>query len=88
MGQLFGRVSRPQSPRLIGQKSEMAIKAQTGISYDQSIDNSLMSSHKKFQPDWSTNGLVVAKKRMPLFGIIGILETFRPINWSNINIFQ
>ena len=57
-------------PFLGPKKSKIAIKAQTRI------DNSLISSHKKFQPDWSKNGLVMAKKRMPLYGMIGIFRDF------------
>ena len=43
---------------------------------------------KKCQPDWSKNGSVMAKKRMPLYGVIGIFRDFSPINWPNNNIFQ
>ena len=84
MGQLFGWVSRPQTQRgtrgaapFLGPKnSKMANKAQTEICKQKSIDNSLMSSHKKFQPKWSKNGSVMAKKSMPLYGIIGIIRDF------------
>ena len=41
------------------------------------LDNSLLSSDKKFQPDWSQNGSVMAKKRMPFkYGIIGTFRDF------------
>ena len=30
----------------------------------------------------------MAKKRLPLYGIIGILEIFWPITWPNIKIFN
>ena len=84
MGKLFGWVLRPQTHRgtrgaahFLGPKnSKMANKAQTGICKDKSIDNGLMSSHEKFQPEWSKRGLGMAQKRMPLYGIIGILTDF------------
>ena len=100
MGQLFGWVLRPQTPRgTCGatpffrpqqdpKYQKWQIRPKTKISQHQSIDNSLLSSHKKFQPNWSKNGWVMAKKRMPLYGIIGILETFWLISRPNINIFQ
>ena len=33
----------------------------------QSIDNSLLSYQNKFQPDWTKNGRVMAKKHMPIY---------------------
>ena len=57
----------------------------------QSIDNSLLSYHNQFQPDWSKHAWSIAKKRMPIYGKIGI---FRAISahslpaWPNINIFS
>ena len=54
-------------------KSKMAIKAQ-------SIDNSLLNYHKNFQPDYPKNGWVMAKKRMPINGIIGIFREFSAHN--------
>ena len=51
------------------------IRPKTVILQHQSIDNILPSSHK-CQPDWSKNGWVMAKKRMPLYEIIYIFRDF------------
>ena len=48
--------------------------SKTLISHKQSIDNSFLSFHKQFQPNWHKNDGVVAKKRMPIYGIIGIFR--------------
>ena len=44
------------------------------ISHHQRIDYSLLSRRKKFQSDWTKNNLVIAKKRMLIYGIIDILR--------------
>ena len=44
------------------------------ISHHQSIDNSLMSYQNIFSPIGQKNGLVMAKKSMPIYGIIDILR--------------
>ena len=49
----------------------------TLISHQQSIDNRFLSSHKKFQPNWQN----MAKKCMPIYGMIGI---FREILAHNL----
>ena len=69
-------------------KSKMADKAQKRISHDQSIDNSLLSSHEKLKADWSKNGWVMGKKRMPLCGIIGIFKRFFAYNSANFQYFS
>ena len=50
------------------------------ISNQQSIDNNLLSYYKKFQPDWTTNGWVMTKKSMPIYGIIDILRVILACN--------
>ena len=64
----------PISPPKIGffQKSIKLI-----ISHQQSIDNSLLSYQKKFQPDWTKNSQVMAKRRMPIYGIINNLAKYQ-----------
>ena len=58
------------------------------ISHQQSMDNSLQSYHKIFQPHWTKNGRVMAKKRIPKYRIIDILRAIWHITWPNINIFN
>ena len=100
VGQLFGWVSGPQThwgpsgatpffrPPGGPKNQKWQIRLKTMISHNQSIDNGLLSSHKKFQPNWSKNDWVMTKIGMPVYGIIGILEPFRLISQPNINIFQ
>ena len=67
VGQLFGRVF--WGPRPLG--ADMAATPfLPPISAQQSIDYSFLSSNKIFQPNWPKNGWVMAKKRMPIYGII------------------
>ena len=44
------------------------------IYHRQTLDNSLLSYQKNFQPDWTKNGRGMAKKRVPIYGIIVILR--------------
>ena len=84
-GQLFGRVLGPR-PFGAGHAHFTANKGPknqnlklitiTLIPHQQSIDNSFFSSHKTFQPDWPKNGSVMAEKRKPIYGIIGIFRDF------------
>ena len=88
VGQLFGWVSGPQThwgpsgatpffrPPGGPKNQKWQIRLKTMISHNQSIDNGLLSSHKKFQPNWSKNDWVMTKIRMPLYGIIGIFRVF------------
>ena len=57
------------------------------ISYHQSIDNSLLSYQKKCQPDWTKNGWVMTKKRMPIYGIIYILRAILAHNLAKYQNF-
>ena len=69
---------RPLSVRVVAQLiflPKVAQKIKIKLKYDgldfsrQSIDNSLLRSHKKFQPNWPTIGRVMAKKLMPEYGM-------------------
>ena len=65
VGQLFGWVLRPQThmgspgatpifgPTQGPKNRKWKIRPKTRITHNQSIDNSLLSSHEKSQPDWS-----------------------------------
>ena len=44
--------------------------------------------HKKFQPDWSKNGWVMAEKCMPLYGIIGTFRDFVAHKLAKYQYFQ
>ena len=80
VGQLFGRVWSPQTirgahgdqphfPAKSGPENQKwKIRIITRISHHQSINNSPLSSHKNFQPNWPKNSWVVAKKRLPKYG--------------------
>ena len=84
MGQLFDRVLRPKTvrrrrggrahfPAKKGPKNRnRKLSATKLILHQQSMDKSLLRSHKKFQPDW----LKMAKKCMPIYGIIVIFGDF------------
>ena len=70
------------------QKLNSEIKCHNiNFTFKQSIDNSLLSSHKKLQPDWSKNGWEMAEKRMPIFGIIGIFRDFLAYNLAKYQYF-
>ena len=58
----------------------LQIRPKPKIFQYQSIDNSLLSSHKKVTPDWS-------KRRMPLYVIIGILRDFLAHNLTKYQYF-
>ena len=58
------------------------------ISHHLSIDDSLLSSEKKSQPDWPKNGSVMAKKRMSIYGMIGILRGILAHNLVNYQYFS
>ena len=58
------------------------------ISHHQSMDNSLLSYRKNFQPDWSKIGWVMAKKRMLIYGIIVILRFILAYNLAKYQNFS
>ena len=85
VGQRFGRVFRPQAPvwrsRPFSRQERpknrnWKLSAITLISHQQSIDNSFLSSHKKFSPIGQTICWVMTEKRMLIYGIIGIFRDF------------
>ena len=44
--------------------------------------------YNSFQPDWTKNGQVLAKKRMPIYGIIDILRAILAHNLAKYQNFS
>ena len=70
------RVLRSQTLRYRSGGHALFPASITLISNQQSIDISFLSFHEIFQPNWPKNGRVMAKKNMPIYGIICTFREF------------